>query len=243
MKRFVLIILFAATLSACARTTNPQEQSFIPVDGIRATPTPVQLTVAQQAAVLRLAFNLGVSMDRIRVVSDVETEFTDACLGVSLEGVMCAQAITPGRTITLETDGLEFEYRVNADESRMLPATVALVWERDGGIAGFCDRATVFLSGEVYGSDCRSENPDAAAKSFVDLMTDAERTQFLIWAKQFGSLNLDDSDPVNVVADRMTVTLQFYGKGNQKPTESEQRALFDMAQKLYQGYKGLRQIQ
>ena len=53
------------------------------------------------------------------------------------------------------------------------------------------------------------------------------------WMAQFGEENLDASDPKGV-ADRMVVTLNVFGSGSKQVTKSDQQALFEFAQNLYQ---------
>lgn len=319
MKRFVLIFMALTwALSACAGQAEPTEQSFIPVDDLRPTPTqPAELTPAEEAAVARLASLLGVSaeeirvvsteavewpdgclgiqrpgmmctqaivpgyrvileangeqfefrtnedgsqvaqasgapvglmeeaimaqlasnlkldLDEISVVSSSDVEFPDACLGVAMQDVACAEVITPGKIIVLKANGLEFEYHVSADGSHVQPATIAFVWTREGGIAGFCDRMTVFLSGEVYSTNCRSQQPESAIKVFAELLDATRQQEFFEWVQEFGHESLDASDPQGV-SDRMVVTLEFYGNGQSQPSEAEIQTLFEFAQGLHQ---------
>jgi hypothetical protein len=192
----------------------------------------IPLGPAEEAVVKQLAESLGLQEGDISLVSSEETEFEDACLGVAMEGVLCAQVITPGRIIVLEANDLEYEYHTSGDGSRIQPATLALVWKREGGIAGFCDTLTVFRSGEVYASKCGSE-ADGKMGTFADLMTAREIGQFNDWIVEFSEVNLDASDPQGV-ADRMVVTLEFFGTGTSELTDSDQQALFEFAQELYQ---------
>ncbi len=318
MKRILLFsLLFSLILTACAGEPQPTEQSFVPIGGLRPTPTPQEdLTPAEQAAVAllastlnvspdeitvlssqavewpdgclgvqrpgmmctqaivpgfriilqtgeeqfefrtnrsgsqvvqmtgahlglmeeaiaaQLAFNLGMDVDEILVVSSSDVEFSDACLDVAIEDVSCAQVITPGKVIVLAAQGLEFEYHISEDGSRVQPATMALTWKREGGIAGFCDRMTVFLSGEVIGSNCRSEQTDLTTKLFADVLSATEQQEFFEWVKGLDQVRLDVSDPAGV-ADRMLVALEFEGIGDDQPTEAEKKALLEFAQSLY----------
>jgi hypothetical protein len=50
---------------------------------------------------------------------------------------------------------------------------------------------------------------------------------------QFGESKLDASNPAGV-ADRMVVTLDLFGSGSKQVTKSDQQALFEFAQNLYQ---------
>ncbi len=318
MKQILLSMILILVLAACAPAAAPTEQSFIPIDDIRITPTTeTELTPAEQAAVSRLsstfnlspdqvsilsteavswpdgclgiqrpgmmcteaivpgykivlqaggeqyefrtnesgsqvvqvsgaplglmeeaitaqlASNLGLDVDEIVVLSSKEVEFPDSCLGVAVQDEMCAQVVTAGKIIVLKANGLDFEYHISADGSRVKPVTPALTWTREGGIAGFCDQLTIFLSGEVYGSTCRSEQPEVTRKFFADLLSATEQKQFFTWVQEFGQVSLDVSDPAGV-ADRMIVTLEFQGNGKKQPTEAEQQALMEFAQGLYQ---------
>lgn len=178
----------------------------------------------------QLAENLGLDERGISVVGNEPAEFSDACLGVMMQDVMCAEVITPGRVIVLESDGVQYEYRVSDDGRLIQPATLALTWSRDGGIAGFCDRLTVFLSGEVYGNQCKLQ--EGAMSTLANLLTAQERSQFAAWVAEYGQLTLDASDPAGV-ADGMSLVLVFYGNGNLKPSEDAQGELFAWAQELY----------
>ena len=59
---------------------------------------PVAATVEEEV-MQRLANNLGLKLKEVRVLSTSETEFGDACLGVALLNVECAQVVTPGTII------------------------------------------------------------------------------------------------------------------------------------------------
>jgi hypothetical protein len=180
----------------------------------------------------QLAANLDLKESDITLVSNEETEFGDACLGVAMEGVMCAQVVTPGRIIVLEANGVQYEYHTSEDGSRVQPASLALVWKREGGIAGFCDTLTIFRSGEVFTSKCNAQ-AEGRMGTVADLMTAKERQQFSDWMAKFGEAKLDASDPKGV-ADRMVVTLEIFGAGSSQLTNSEEQVLFKFAQSLYQ---------
>ncbi|MBK9927764.1 MAG: hypothetical protein IPP66_21030 [Anaerolineales bacterium] len=179
----------------------------------------------------QLANNLGLNKEDITVLSSVDTEFNDACMGVPMLDLMCAQVITPGRIIVLEANGAQYEYHTSADGSRVQPATLALTWKREGGIAGFCDNLVVFLSGEVYGNQCKAN--DGRMGTFANLLSVAERKQFSTWTAKYGQVNVDASDPKGV-ADGMTVLLSLYGNGTGRPSKDDNAAILLWAQTIYQ---------
>jgi len=207
--------------------TNKDMSVILPVEEPTVAAGPAESTVIKQ-----LAANLGLQASDVSVVSSKIVEFGDACLGVAQEGVSCAQVVTPGLIIVLEADGVQYEYHTSADGSRVQPATVALAWKREGGIAGFCDTLTVFRSGEVFTNSCNAQ-ADGKMGTLANLLSSAERSQFNNWLAAFGETDLDASDPKGV-ADRMVVTLEIFGIGSGEPAATEQQELFNFAQDLYQ---------
>lgn len=190
-------------------------------------------SMVEPVLIRQLAGNLGLDEGSISVVSSEAVEFPDACLGVAMQDVMCAQVLTPGRIIVLEAGGVQYEYHVSDDGRRIQPATLALTWSRDGGIAGFCDRLTVFRSGEVYGGSCKSQ-PGGTMGALATLLTPEELDQFKAWIAEYGTVTLDASDPKGV-ADGMTVLLNLYGSGSARPLKNAETELFTWAQEVFQG--------
>jgi len=241
MRRDLLLIgLFMILFSACApaaatevaATEAPADASEQPTTPPEESASPLPVGPPEEAVIKQLAENLGLNESDISVLRSEEVEFSDACLGVAMEGVMCAQVVTPGREIILEADGVQYAYHTSEDGSRIQPATLALVWKREGGIAGFCDTLTVFRSGEVYTSNCNGQ-AEGKMGTLARLLSAQEQRQFNEWMENLGEANLDASDPKGV-ADRMVVTLKIIGSGDEPPTQTEQQELFQFAQGLYQ---------
>lgn|SRR5215207_2916378 len=234
MKKLLInITLLVLMITACSPEFQGTEapvdeaETAVPTDEVEQGLDPLEDAVIKQ-----LGANLTLKQSEILVVRNEVTEFKDACMGVVMEGVECAEVVTEGRTIVLEAKGIEYEYHTSADGDRIQPATLALTWKREGGIAGFCDSMTIFLSGEVYGNQCRSK-PNGTMDTFANLFSAAERKQFDVWAKQFGEVALDASDPKGV-SDRMEITLALYGLGTGKPSDAQKQMLFTWAQQLFQ---------
>ena len=239
----LLILLITACAPDAAPTEDATEVTESPAD-VTEIPTepavpadaatePVSMGPLEEMVTKQLAEHLGLQEGDITVVSSKETEFDDACLGVTVEGVMCAQVVTPGRVIVLEAEGAQYEYHTSEDGSRVQPASLAMVWKREGGIAGFCDTLTVFRSGEVFTSNCKSQEAEGTMGSLDALLTSSEQKEFHQWVSEFGEAELDASDPKGV-ADGMMLTLNWFGTGNAEPSELEQQELFNFAQDLYQ---------
>lgn len=219
-----------------SKTPIPKQPTATPVTEEPASPEPTSeqplAGPVEKAVIKQLAANLGLPESDISVISYEAVEFSDSCMDIVLEDIQCSQVTTPGRVIILEANGIQYRYHTNENGSRIQPANIALIWKREGGIAGFCDTLVVFLSGEVFASQCR---PQAEGRMgiFADLLSAQEQKQFNGWVTKFAETHLDASDPKGV-ADRMETTLELYGTGSKAPTESEQQALFQFAQDLYQ---------
>jgi hypothetical protein len=235
---FIVSALLILTVAACvpaAATQGPVDNEEPPTSTSEPQDAPADVETpvpAEEAAIEQLAENLDLDQADISILSSEETEFGDACLDVAIEGVLCAQVVTPGRIIVLEAEGVQYAYHATDDGSQLQPATLALVWKREGGIAGFCDTLTVFRSGEVLASNCKSQKAGVTG-SLTTLLSAQERRQFNQWITELGEADLDASDPKGV-SDRMEVTLTIIGDGDEEPTEPEQQELFEFAQDLYQ---------
>ncbi|MCB0138113.1 MAG: hypothetical protein KDD75_23635, partial [Caldilineaceae bacterium] len=105
---------------------------------------------------------------------------------------------------------------------------LALAWHREGGIAGFCDDLTVYVTDEAWATTCRGATP----QDLGHFRLDAEQLATLYeWVDTFASFEYNQSDPA--AADSMTVKLIFSGAGAQRATADEQAAIVDFAQTLY----------
>ncbi len=203
--------------------TNEDGTSVLPVGGLQASSS------AEDAAKKQLASMQGIDPNQISVVSDADVEWPDSCLGVAQEGIMCAQIVTPGHLIVLEASNVQYEYHTNSDGSEIQPASMLISWKRDGGIAGFCDEMTIYLSGEIHASSC-NQTKDTSMK---DLFTASDQLQLDNWSAKFGNVLVDLSDPKGA-ADAMTRTMTFNGNGTGQPSQADQQALYNWAQMIFQ---------
>ncbi len=231
MKRVLTSLIFMILLlSACSPQAQPTELPGS-AEGI-PTQAGNSATAAQDAAVAALAKNLGLHPSQIKVVSTEAVEWPDSCLGVSVEGIMCSQVVTSGYKIILEANGKQVEYHTNQDGSSVVPATVALTWSRSGGIAGFCDSLTIYLSGEVQARNCKSS--DMVEKSLSELLSPQEIATMNQWISKYGTVTIDSSDPKGA-ADAMSVKVTMNGTGStQNMDPASQQLLLTFVQDLYQ---------
>jgi len=227
----ISILMLTLIITACSPEAQATEG---PILDEQPTPThiPVDLTPAQRAALTALSENTGLPVDEIKLVSTEAVEWPDGCLGVQEEGLACTQVIIPGFRVILEANGRQVEYRTNEDGTQIRPATVAMTWKREGGIAGFCDSLTVYLSGEVHASSCKGDQ--YVEERLIDVLSEDEMAKFDEWLSKYGNVNIEASDPKGV-SDRMVVILTFMGTGSQQTlSASEKQELLNFAQELFQ---------
>ena len=232
MKKILIsILMLTLIITACSPGAQATEG---PIIDEQPTPThiPVDLTPAQRAALTALSENTGLPVAEIKLVSTEAVEWPDGCLGVQEEGLACTQVIIPGFRVILEANSRQVEYRTNEEGTQIRPATAAMTWKREGGIAGFCDSMTVYLSGEVHASSCKGGQ--YAEERLIDVLSEDEMAKFDEWLSNYGNVNIEASDPKGV-ADRMVVILTFMGTGSQQTlTESTEQELLSFAQDLHQ---------
>jgi len=231
-KVLMSIALLTLIVTACSPEAQPTEGPSTIDEPPVPTDIPVDLTPAQRAAITALSENLSLPVDEIKLVSTEAVEWPDGCLGVQEEGLACTQVIIPGFRVILEANGRQVEYRTNEDGAQIRPATVAMTWKREGGIAGFCDSMAVYLSGEVHASSCKGGQ--YVEERLIDILSEDDMAKFHEWLTKYGNVNIDASDPKGV-SDRMVVTLALTGTGSQqKFLASDEQELLNFAQELYQ---------
>lgn len=100
-------------------------------------------------------------------------------------------------------------------------------WHRSGGIAGFCDEVTVYLSGEAFASACGAQEPLTLGRvrlSSNQLMVLYE------WVDTLQSFEYEHSDPAT--ADALMVSFVFTGTGDREVTDAELQAIQELSQDI-----------
>ena len=106
------------------------------------------------------------------------------------------------------------------------PAHPALNWQREGGLAGRCERLTVDEQGRAYYAPC------GEGRRVAQLSSDEFRA-YLVYVARYAPMEVELQDNPGR-ADNMTVRLSFVGRGSRKPTEAEQAELAQWASDVYQ---------
>jgi hypothetical protein len=204
--------------------TNADGSIVAPGAGGPVTPMETQ----QMGVTDELAKVLDVPSSEVRVLSSVLAEWPDACLGISLPGVACAEAVTAGYIFTLEAQGTQYEYHTNQDGSVIQPATLGMTWHREGGIAGFCDDMTILLPDRIYAASCKGNLIEI---NIFFIASEEELAQFRRWQADYGAVTVTQQD--KATTDAMTITLALFGRGASQPAEVEQQAMLAWAQDIY----------
>jgi hypothetical protein len=113
LRKLVLILILAGTLSACSLLGGDDR------------PQPPDLPEDLESLVMLAKFDLtlktGVDIEKITTVSVEEVNFSDTSLGVREPGVEYEQVVTPGLIIILEAAGEEYEYRASGAKVIQVP--------------------------------------------------------------------------------------------------------------------------
>jgi hypothetical protein len=99
-------------------------------------------------------------------------------------------------------------------------AALAFSWQRDGGVGGFCDDVSIYLTGLVTTSDCKGFNAET-------YLTASQLEQLYAWVDGLRSIEYNDSTAP--LADGMTITLTLNGKGDKQVDEEMIREMIDFA--------------
>jgi hypothetical protein len=105
---------------------------------------------------------------------------------------------------------------------------LVFTWDREGGIAGFCDHLEVFVSGEAYASTCKATAGDPQDQVHLN---DSQLRALYSWLDNHASFEHEQSDPAT--ADGMTTRIVFFGIGNIETGEGEILAIQELAAELF----------
>jgi hypothetical protein len=105
---------------------------------------------------------------------------------------------------------------------------LVFTWDREGGIAGFCDHLEVYAYGEAWASGC---NPDEEGASMPVLLNDRQLRLLYQWMDNYATFEYEESDPAT--ADAMTTRLSFFGSGSQEVEEATRQEMQELTTELY----------
>ena len=103
------------------------------------------------------------------------------------------------------------------------PKIAVLVWERNGGIAGYCDKVVVYSTATAEVSDCHGSKINIRLNS-------SQSAQLTDWIATLGNVSYHNTDPAP--ADAITIILTFTGEGTQQANTDILNAMLVFAAEL-----------
>lgn len=104
----------------------------------------------------------------------------------------------------------------------------ALIWHREGGIAGFCDDLTISLSGWAEPSTCKGGQ--VKSKQPYRLSAD-DLEKIYAWIDRFENFEYEQKDAAT--ADSMTIKMVFIGSGSAQAAPAQQEEIAAFAASVY----------
>lgn len=181
---------------------------------------------------------MGVRMGGMLVSSEREAELADFVATFAP-----FEAETPAGMVIFHgegsTDATPAEQRLIAEWARQaaLEASagrsgagwgLAFAWHREGGIAGFCDDLTVYVTGQLFAASCKGQTPETIA---ARRMSAEELEQVYAWVDEYAPFEYIHAD--DAIADAMEVRLVFSGAGSTPAGPEVQQEILDFAAALY----------
>ena len=207
----ILLLLVAGCSPAAATEPNPTPGALNPLDSPQAF----------------LAQETGIPVDQITLLHSEKVDWDNACLGAAQPGEACAQVITPGYQIALDTPQGVYEIHTNESGSyyRILPpegtpvSNIAVSWDRSGGIAGICQRLTIENDGTYRLEDCR--NDKLLSQGNLEQTDQNAWKQIATYLQEYANYEWKSSIPEGS-ADMFNDQYTFNGKGSKLPSADEQ---------------------
>jgi hypothetical protein len=174
---------------------------------------------------------LNLDTNQFRVVSSDQVEWEDTCLGIEQPGAECVSEVTPGYLVVLEADGLQFKYHADQKGSRVQPATPALLWTRDGGEQGYCDKLIIYLPDTIHVCWCQNGELESTSAVLQEVLSIEEYEQFINALKELSKTIVNQ--PSSGQTEPEMVSLTFYGQGNNQPDKQQQETLLSLANIIF----------
>jgi hypothetical protein len=169
-----------------------------------------------------LAQHLGVAASEIKLVKVEEVDWPNSCLGVEKKNQMCADVITPGYLVLLESGGNQYEIHTDQTGGVVLLAETPFIQEDGTALAwewieeNVCQRLE-FHEGAFWYGGCQYE----LTLANVSQARLEEMQEFITTFASFES-----KTPAGQIS--------FSGQGEQNASGSEQRSMGEWAGLVYQ---------
>lgn len=104
-------------------------------------------------------------------------------------------------------------------------------WHREGGIAGFCDDVTVYVTGDVYATSCRGGPPKELGRG---RLTADQLKQVFAWVDDLRNFEIGHEGPV--APDELIIRMVFSSAGAREASDADKQAIQDFAAELLAGF-------
>ena len=131
----------------------------------------------------------------------------------------------------MSANGLQFE--VHADQGvQVQPATLGLLWTREGGEDDLCDLLIIYLPDSAHACWCQSGELKAASVNLQEILSPEEYEQLIDALRDFreNTVNQSSSDATEPVM----VSLTFYGQGKTFQPSDDQQSLLALAENIFE---------
>ncbi len=168
---------------------------------------------------------------QVKVIDSGEVEWSDSCMGIDRPGIECTPQVTKGYMVILEANGLQFKYHADQVGGQVHPATLGLIWTREGGEDQLCDKLVIYLPDTAHACWCQAGEKKSAMINLQDILTIDEYEQLIDSLRNYrpNTFNQDATDGPGPVA----VSLTFHGQGNTSPQVGDQQKLLALAESIF----------
>jgi hypothetical protein len=105
---------------------------------------------------------------------------------------------------------------------------LAIAWHREGGVAGFCDNLSIYMTGKLIATSCAG----GQSQELGQFRLNPEQLQQVYdWVDSLQPFEIEQTD--NATADGMTIQLSLNGLGDTKASEATRQTIETFATNLY----------
>lgn len=231
----LLLISLLLILAACS--TPPAAQDFDQPNETSQSPGEDEvdphnrLNIPDKTSITGQFQTIYIDPDQVKIIDSNMVEWPDTCLGIEQPGVECIHQSTLGYAVLLEAKGLQFAYHSNEVGSQVHPATQGLIWTREDGKDGICDRLVIFLPDTAQACWCESGELHSATVNLQEILSE-EEYELLIDSLTLFSENTVNQ-PSSDLPDPVMVSLTFHGQGSTFPNSDQQDSLVRLAELIF----------
>lgn len=176
--------------------------------------------------------SLYIDPDQVKIIDSSKVEWADTCLGVDQPGIDCLPQSTPGYQVILEANGLQFEVHADQVGGQVQPATLGLIWTREGGDDNLCDRLIIYLPDSAHACWCQSGEMKATSVTLQGILSPQEYEQLMDALRSLSENTINQ--PLSDVTQKAMVSLEFYGQGKTFPSAGDQQSLLSLAENIFE---------